>query len=381
MSLDLHPSEPYEFTVQDDVKTSPLAGPQPGLYNELLVSNFTGEELVIVYDDGVTQDIPPVTVGYNRYNRRCIIQRRSTLKPQVNDDGIMGNGYKVNMTLRSWVLNGSTIDNGPVYIKELNWLICYKHQLVNAEHPFRRTNFRDAQQILLSSLIDSKQTSPTCHFLANDPLKRFDRLFCDIAGIATELPVTNLIGENNTEATLVVIITRGSDTTRKEYKIEDIVKDGYLVLPNCPIGVVGLSANLVDSHRHDVTYSQKDLDNEIARQKVIISKQYEQQIANLKLEKETLEQEKEQLKLQRDKAVQEAKIANEQYNTLTGNIRGNVDIQTYSAGQAKANATMAEQNAKKYSLILGIISAVSSVLTVFVTFFKGFFEIFKPAKT
>lgn len=381
MSLYLRQDEPYEFTTQSDVKTAPLAGPNPGLYNELLVSNFTGEELVVVYDDGVTQDIPPVVVGYNRYNRRCIIQRRSTLNPQVNDDGIMGNGYKVNMTLRSWVLNGSTIDKGPVYVKELNWLICYKHQLVNAEHPFRRTNFRDAQQILLADLLAEKQDNPSCHFLANDPLKRFDRLFCDIAGVSTEIPVTSLIDDNNTEATLVVIINHGSDTTRKEYKIEDIVKDGYLIIPNCPIGVVGLSANLVESHKHDITYSQKDLDNEIARQKVTITKQFEQQIANLKLEKETLEQEKDQLKLQRDKAVQEAKVANEQYNTLTGNIRGNVDIYSYGAAYAKSNTVVAENNAKKYTLIMGIITAVSSVITVLVTFFKGFFDIFRPSKT
>ena len=381
MSLEIHQPEPQEFTTQTDVKTSPLAGPQVGLYTELLVSNYTGEELVIIYDDGDVQEVPPVTVGYNRYNRRCIIQRRSTLGPQVNNDGIQGNMYKSNMTLRSWILQGSTVDKGPVYIKELNWLICYKHQLVNAEHPYRRINFRDAQNILLSSLQASQSKSPTCHFLANDPLKRFDRLYCDIAGMTTEIPVTSLVDANNTEATLVVIIDRGSEQTRKEYKIEDIIKDGYLVLANCPVGVVGLSQSLVESHRHDVLYSQKDLDNELARQKLIIDKQYQQKLETLKLEKETLKQEKEQMALQRDKAIQEAKIANEQYNTLTGNIRGNVDMCNYNANYAKANATTAESQMKKYTIIMGIVTAVSAVITLIGTFFKGFFDFFSSAKT
>ena len=85
--------------------------------------------------------------------------------------------------------------------------------------------------------------------------------------------------------------------------------------------------------------------------------------------------------MQRDKAVSDAKIANEQYNTLTGNIRGNVDIYSYNAASMKTQASEAEATMKKYTIIMAIVTAISTLVTFVVSFFKGFFDIFKPAKT
>ena len=359
----------YEYTSQSNIRVSPLASPQTGLYYEMLYRNFTGEELELLYDNGEVQEIPPITDAYNRYNRRCIIQRRGCVGPQMNPESAIGDQMKSEMTLRTWTVQALQLNRGPVYIDELNVVICYKHHLQDAVHPYRRMNVQDTQQLFLQHLQEVKSDKTSCYFLVNDPLKRFTHLYCDIAGVSVVLNVTDLIDSEHKEATLTIIIENGESITRRDYNIEGVLKDSYMIIQNCPIGVVGLSEEIVSMHRFEKMYTQKDLDQEVARAKALEERKYQQQVNTLTVEKKEVE-----TKLA--KTQQELAVLQNQYNSVTGNIKGQQELTANAAAYAKSSSTISEANMKKYTIIMGIITAVSTVVTLVVSFFKGFFDIF-----
>lgn len=359
--------QPYEYEVQSNVRVAPLASPQTGLYYEVLYRNFTGDTIYLVGDEGVPQEVPPITDGYNRYNRRCIIQRRGCAGPQMNPESVMGDQLKVEMTLRTWTVQASKLNRGPIYISELNVVVCFKQHLPDVEHPYRRASLRDTQQVLMEQLASDNSNDRSCHFLVNDPLKRIKTLYGDVSGVPLNINVTDFIDADHQEATLSVIIQNGETIVRKEYNIEEMFKEGYLVMKSCPIGVIGLSEEVVNSHKFDKLYTQKDVDQEIARAEATAKRKYEQQIKALEVENDTL-------KNKNDKLQQDYNVLQNQYNSVTGNIRGSQEITTNAAAYAKSNATASEANMKKYTIIMGIITAISTVVTLIVSFFKGFFS-------
>ena len=196
-----------EYTPQT-AEMLPLTRPQPGLYREMNVVNNTSIPIVVVNRDDVRTVIPPLTVPVMYQIQSVVIMIRGSVKTTIDKVGnpTMAPGTTITLPL-------DRVRNGPIYIKEIDCVICTEVQSPSIRHPHASIPYEDGLESVIYRLTDQLAGSPGIRVLANDPSGRLTVLFTLIGDHVVQLPVMCESGEG---AVVIVIYSSGPETIEKD---------------------------------------------------------------------------------------------------------------------------------------------------------------------
>ena len=175
-----------------------------GYYEEVLIENLTGENIILINRLG-ERVIPPTATASPFTEKRVVISIRShtyeyTLTQmnafgypaQLTDDGIV-----IEVTL--YELNCQ-----PVFVPDIDALICRSPKPVDVFHP------AVAESIEAKAYINKVETQQTVRVYAFDPTGEFNELFVRICGILMRVSVDNTVRDNRTKPRLLIFFSDGN---------------------------------------------------------------------------------------------------------------------------------------------------------------------------
>jgi len=347
-------------------KEGPLVSRGDALYEELQYLNYTGCVLVVITSSGARTVIPPAHKGsIISSDRRCIIKMRSILGPQLVANSAVDCNV-VDCDLRIWNISANELNSNPVYVKELNVIICFDHQADYVEHPFRKLNSHDRADEYCKAIIQEFENENVWHFIVNDPLKKLDNIYAEFDGKAIELALKHDVDYNTDKITLTAFVKGKDGIVKQTYDIDAILKEEYISLPSCPLRLLGLTRGLIERHRGEACYSQKELDDEIKRAKLTAQKEQQQTIDDLKTKCSSIESERDRLKTKNEELK-------EQLNTITGSLKGSQTVEEFRTSRDKTQSDHTKSVLDTIGSaikVVGVLASTVASIVVIVDKFK-----------
>lgn len=198
-----------------------------GYYQESIVLNHSNHTIYIIDKHGNKIDLP----AHSNQNSR--------LEVEIRYRTTTGSRAKDARTLTPKALPGVmikvpiwSIEAEPVYIKELDILLCSASNVGNAQHPCQAMNYRDVIEHAIREFTNSDKMY-TLRVFANTEDKSLNELFVSFAGYRGRVSVTHYTGYSE----LILILTNGInrvpivriDISKIEQNIVLPLEDGNLI--------------------------------------------------------------------------------------------------------------------------------------------------------
>lgn len=159
-----------------------------GLYTESIILNYTNSAIYVIDKHDVKTDIPAQPTPDGRLEIeiriRSINGARTSDPKRSLPKAIPGKIIKINR----W-----EIESQPVYIAELDILICSATHIADAKHPYHAMDFRE----IIDHTIQQYQDTDRMHTLrvfANTEDKELSELYVNYAGNTIRVEVTHNVG-------------------------------------------------------------------------------------------------------------------------------------------------------------------------------------------
>lgn len=226
-----------------------------GLYTEMTIDNMAPYDVVSVDRAGKVTIIPPC-VAYVRSVGDVIISVRSTAGETVDSRVYRRPDDKLSTT--QYIVSENELNTAPVYVEELDIVVCRREHLAIANHPFSMDAFSEAYDRTAAALKDEDIT-PTLRLTANDPLGRIDKLFVNVFNRTILMKVTNVPSH---DLTFRILMTCGDQNTSFVFghDISSLI-NGETVYGDPKLGIIiGTSREAVDKFRseHPMYYEYKE---------------------------------------------------------------------------------------------------------------------------
>ena len=185
-----------EYVVKQS-NMSALARCHAALYQETCIINACTEDVVMVDVTGKQRVISPTGSLFS--NQTIMIHRRETDGPSLAGNGasLQIPGFTVEIPLFK-------IKSHPVYVEELNVVLCSKDDAETCRHPHAVMSYQEALDDGLRVMGQRIADAPGIRILANDPTSSCDYVYTLLDSRVIVVPVTHLNDEKFT-MTLIVI--------------------------------------------------------------------------------------------------------------------------------------------------------------------------------
>lgn len=162
-----------------------LTRSSPGFYGEVLIENHTRTTIGILNHLNVYETLPPS--GCYRPIPVISIIFRSGLGPTLDRTC-------THQPLPGGIITimESELQQGPVYVEEVNLVIAYAEQVPGLTHPYCGMSYEAILDDGLRQITDSLQDNPSVTLIANDPENRCDVLYTAIGEYIQPVNVSHI---------------------------------------------------------------------------------------------------------------------------------------------------------------------------------------------
>lgn len=205
-----------------------------GLYRESLIENHTNNDLIIISSDGSTHFIPKLRRDYHTPESFKISEKISKGKdyfPSNTPNGIEVAGKST--VCRVTTIDANEIRKSPVYIKELDYVVCTtaQHDSGVVEHPSSDRNIQGYSQSALQAVTENIKNPPLIVHANCTTEGSPDSLYLHLFGEYSRIEVSH---ENNlpNDVTFVVRNEYGEMITACQFTWDEILAaDGKMTAP------------------------------------------------------------------------------------------------------------------------------------------------------
>lgn len=235
------PDQRYEILNEKRAASPPSL---KGFFSDLMVANYTDHPIVVVDMYNKQHVVVPVT-HVAQAQGLIEITYRSTDTPRVDPTKRYATVERAIDAIRV-KLRSAEIELGPVYVEELELVVCTMEQAPAVVHP-KATSVYEAAMRNASIMFSKNDNFPTLRVYANDPSGSLTEIYAYMFGTIVRVPVTNL---SNREGTIAVVITSyGKIVFQKQYTIGEFLnKNKFIVERNSPVLCIGLSRLMVEHY-------------------------------------------------------------------------------------------------------------------------------------
>lgn len=235
------PEQRYEV-LQEKRESPPLSS--KGFFCDVMVSNYTDHPVIVVDMFNKKHVVTPVT-HVAQAQGLIELTYRSTDTPRVDPTQRYATVEKAIDATRIKI-NSEELNLGPVYVEELEMVVCSLEQAPAVNHPKATSVYETA--IRNASIVFSRNDNfPTLRVYANDPSGTLTEIYAYMFGTIVRVPVTNL---PNREGSIAVVITSyGKVVFQKLYTIGEFLnKNKFITERNSPVLCVGLNRVMVEHY-------------------------------------------------------------------------------------------------------------------------------------
>ena len=235
------PEQRYE--VFQEKRDSPPPSTK-GFFSDTMVTNYTDHPVVAVDMFNKKHVVTPLT-HVAQAQGLIELTYRSTDTPRVDPTKRYATVEKAIDATRV-TINSEELNLGPVYVEELEIVICSLEQAPAVNHPKATSVYETA--IRNASITFSRSDNfPTLRVYANDPSGTLTEIYAYMFGTIVRVPVTNL---PNREGSIAVVITSyGKVVFQKLYTIGEFLnKNKFITERNSPVLCIGLNRVMVEHY-------------------------------------------------------------------------------------------------------------------------------------
>ena len=235
------PEKPYE--VLDERRTGPSLSAK-GFFCDFMASNYTCQPVVLVDIFNRHHTVAPVSkIAGN--NGLIELVYRSTDVPRT-DPTQRYTTLEQPITAKCIKLDTSQLSIGPIYVEEVEVVICTVEQAPGVVHP-KSTSVYDNTIRKASITLAQQDNFPTLRLFANDPSGVLTELYAYMFGAVVKTPVTSLI---NREASITIVITScGQVVYQKSYSLGEFLnKNKFIADRGSPVLCIGTSRLMVEQY-------------------------------------------------------------------------------------------------------------------------------------
>lgn len=235
------PEQRYEV-FQEKRESPPLS--LKGFFCDFMISNYTDHPIIVIDMFNKKHVVVPVT-HVAQAQGLIELTYRSTDTPRVDPTQRYATVEKAIDATRI-TINSEELNLGPVYVEELEMVICLPEQAPAVEHPKSKSVYETA--IRNASIMFSQNDNfPTLRVYANDPSGTLSEIYAYMFGTIVRVPVTNL---SNREGSIAVVITSyGKVVFQKLYTIGEFLnKNKFITERNSPVLCIGLNRVMVEHY-------------------------------------------------------------------------------------------------------------------------------------
>lgn len=179
-----------KFNKEQPVRDNHVGGDHVGLFHSVFVSNNSCVSLHAILPNGTICKLNPMyvsNIARPTDNVTIVMEEMDESKPLNSDKGTLYSFDNVRRYRHQIYL--SKILECPVFLPDIGYIICTEHQINVVKHPYAEFNY----EIVLSEILKKIDTHGlTMQFMANDPTKKYDKLYIGFMGVMTSIPVTHI---------------------------------------------------------------------------------------------------------------------------------------------------------------------------------------------
>lgn len=235
------PEQRYEV-LQEKRESPPLS--LKGFFCDFMVTNYTDHPVVVIDMCNRKHVVVPVT-HVAQAQGLIELTYRSTDTPRVDPTQRYATVEKAIDATRIKI-NSEELTLGPVYVEEMEVVVCSLEQAPAVNHPKATSVYETA--IRNASITFSRNDNfPTLRVYANDPSGTLSEIYAYMFGTIVKVPVTNL---PNREGSIAVVITSyGKVVFQKLYTIGEFLnKNKFIAERNSPVLCIGLNRVMVEHY-------------------------------------------------------------------------------------------------------------------------------------
>lgn len=235
------PEQRYEV-FQEKRESPPLS--LKGFFCDFMISNYTDHPIIVIDMFNKKHVVVPVT-HVAQAQGLIELTYRSTDTPRVDPTQRYATVEKAIDATRISI-NSEELNLGPVYVEELEMVVCLPEQAPAVDHPKSKSVYETA--IRNASITFSQNDNfPTLRVYANDPSGTLSEIYAYMFGTIVRVPVTNL---SNREGSIAVVITSyGKVVFQKLYTIGEFLnKNKFITERNSPVLCIGLNRVMVEHY-------------------------------------------------------------------------------------------------------------------------------------
>lgn len=291
-------------------ESPPLFKTKNGFFQEMGIYNCTRQDIVLINRYGHKHYVKPTSGMHN-------VQHVEIRVNTINGDRLKGAGMsKVDANADGISINLPWFDleRGPIYVSEVDMVICLPDCVNDAPHPKHYASYENALEEVMSNIKKHKDKH-TVRIFANDPTGRVEVLYALVEGVVVKIDVTHYEGQEP----CVFYIYNGTDTgdgyMRINIPIEKVLESkGSFVQDGRTYYIADASEKIVkcikEHEQHmDNCYSSDELKKYLQAEIEPLKEKLKQKDGALSIEKEHHRQELNQCK-------QEAKSYRAKYDEV-----------------------------------------------------------------
>lgn len=314
------PDKPYE--VSDGQRTGPSLSAK-GFFCDFMASNYTCRPVVLVDIFNRQHVVAPVSnIAGN--NGLIELVYRATDTPRV-DPTTRYSTVEQPITAKCIKLDTSNLCIGPIYVEELEVVICTVEQAPGVVHP-KSTSVYDKTVQQASIMLAEQDNFPTLRLFANDPSGVLTEIYAYMFGSVVRTPVTSL---TNREASITIVITScGQVVYQKSYSLGEFLnKNKFIADRSSPVLCIGTSRIMVEQYAKTKEREMESLpEDELKRLKldaeIEASKKHQKTISDLESKLQTAQWETAQAQQQQRLLAFQLAEQKRQYEVAVSQVSG-----------------------------------------------------------
>lgn len=230
-----------QYEVFSEKRSSPALC-QRGFYSDLMVVNFSSLNITMIDIHNKAYTVKPASAVASSSGFLELVYR-STDTPRV-DPTQRYSTIENPIAATRIKINTEKLYLGPVYVEELEVILCLSDHAQYVTHPKSKSAYANAlEQVSLE--FANADIYPTLRIFANDPSRTITELYATMFGHVVRVPVTYL---ENRESTVVVNITSQKQLIfQKVYSMNEFKnRDSFITENNSPVICIGTNRTLVE---------------------------------------------------------------------------------------------------------------------------------------
>lgn len=235
------PEQRYEV-LKEKRESPPLS--TKGFFSDFMATNYTDHPIMLIDMCNKKHVVTPITHVAQAQGLIELVYR-ATDTPRVDPTTRYSTVEKPIDAIRVKI-NSEELNLGPVYVEELEIVVCLPEQAPAVNHPKSTSAYETAVRNA-SVMYSQNDNFPTLRVYANDPSGTLTEIYAYMFGTIVRVPVTNL---SNREGSIAVVITSyGKVVYQKLYTIGEFLnKNKFIVERNSPVLCIGLNRVMVEHY-------------------------------------------------------------------------------------------------------------------------------------